>query len=222
MAYIGNFDAATVAPATKLTALPTGEYLMAITDSEMKTTRDSNGQFLAMTFTVLQSAVPDHINRKVFLNLDLINSDQGKVNSAQRVLSAICHAIGVMKLQDSQQLHGLPMTCSVKYVPAKGEWAERNKIDEYKPASEYGKGKPALAAVPTPPSPVMPAAHAAAPRPMPPVIQQNPAVAPTAFTSPPPAANTAPPPSAPAGVAPWRQAPATPAAAELAAQDIPF
>jgi hypothetical protein len=227
MAYIGNFDATHIAPATEMTALPNGEYLMAITESDMKSTRDNTGQYLQLTFTVLQSAVPDHVNRKVFVRLNLINASQSAVDIAQRELSAICHSVGVMKFQDSQQIHNLPMTCSVKYVPPKGEYAESNKISGYKPAAAFGKGKPALAAVPTPPRPVPPAASAA-PAFAPPPVMPHPAVPPTAFTSAPPPAPfaSAPPaayapPAAPAGVAPWRQAPAE-TAAQLAAQDIPF
>jgi hypothetical protein len=193
MAYIGTFDATTIAPATEMTALPSGEYLMAITESEMKETKGGTGQYLQLVFAVLNAAIPELIGRKVFVRLNLINSNQTAVDIAQRELSAICHAIGVLKLQDSQQLHDLPMTCSVKFMPAKGEFAESNKIAGYKPASDYGKGK----------RPVAP--PAAAPRP--------PAAAHAPSASAPAHAPAAP---APSTVPPWRKKPADAAAPDSA------
>lgn len=165
MAYIGNFDASIVAPATEFQALPSGEYLMAITESEMKETKGGTGQYLQMSFTVLNCAVQEHLGRKVFVRLNLINANQTAVDIAQRELSAICHAVGVLKLQDSQKLHDLPMVCKVQHIPAKGEFAESNKISAYKPASEYGKGKPGAPTpprlAPQPPRPVAPVADPA-------------------------------------------------------------
>lgn len=212
MAYIGIFDANTVAPATEYQALPSGEYLMAVTESEMKETKGGTGQYLQMTFTVLNAAVQEHLGRKVFVRLNLINANQTAVDIAQRELSAICHAVGVLKLQDSQQLHDLPMCCKVAHLPAKGEYAESNKISAYKPASEYGKGKPGAVAaprpgVPTPPQPLRPTASAAVPFAAPPAY---PAQAPVTAVAPAPAAPAAPAPAAPK-VAPWRQS--APAAA---------
>ena len=212
MAYIGNFDASTVAPATEFQALPSGEYLMAITESQMKETKGGTGQYLQMRFTVLNAAVHEHIGRKVFVRLNLINANQTTADIAQRELSAICHAVGVMKLQDSAQIHDLPMTCKVVHPPAKGGFPESNKISAYKPASEYGKGKPGVAA-PQPPRPVAPAPAQVAP----PVAATPPWEAPVAqparvAATPPweapvaqPARVAAAPATAAPRVAPWRK-----------------
>ena len=156
MAYLGHFDATTVTPQAEFTALPSGEYLMAITESDMKDTKSRTGRYLQLTLSVINAAVQEHIGRKVFVRLNLENANQQAVDIAQRELSAICHAVGVLQCQDSQQLHNLPMCCKVQYVPAKGEFNEDNKIVAYKPASDYGKGKPPAAAsvMPQPPRPI--------------------------------------------------------------------
>ena len=206
MAYIGNFDATTVAPQTEFQALPSGEYLMAVTESENKATKDGNGSYLMLTFTVLNAVIPEHLGRKIFARLNLNNANPVAVEMAQRELSAICHSVGALKIQDSQQIHDLPMTCKVTHVPAKGEYAESNKISAYKPASEYGKGKvgaPARPGAPQPPSPVAPAPAMPAPTapftPQPAITQAfaagRPAAAPAAATVDPVAPK----------VAPWRQ-----------------
>ena len=210
MAYIGNFYASTVAPATEFQALPSGEYLMAVTESEMKETKTGTGQFLFMTLTVLNAAVQEHIGRKVFVRLNLINTNPTAVEIAQRELSAICHSVGVLKLQDSTQIHDLPMTCKVAHLPAKGEFAESNKISAYKPASEYGKGKPGAparpAGVPQPPRLIAPAPAPVAGLPRP-NVTAAPTVAPwedAPFVAAAPAPPVLPPTAQ--KVAPWRQA----------------
>ena len=140
MAYLGNFNAAEVQPMTEMVALPNGEYLMAITASEMKPTKDGNGEYLFLTFTVVDAKLEEHKHRKVFVRLNLVNNNSVAVDIAKRELSAICHAIGRLNIADSQDLHDRPMTCKVQHIPPKGEYLESNKITAYKPASEYGKG----------------------------------------------------------------------------------
>jgi hypothetical protein len=141
MAYIGNFDAETIAPQTERSALPSGHYLMAITESEMKPTKNGSGQYLQLVFTVFDAPSPDAIHRKIFVRLNLINPNQTAVDLAQRELSAICHALGILKITDSAQLHDHPLCCKVQYVPAKDGYEESNKISAYRPASEYGKNQ---------------------------------------------------------------------------------
>jgi hypothetical protein len=127
------FDARTVAPAAELGALPAGEYLVAITDSEFEDTKARDGKFLKLVFSVLDGP---HKGAKIFDRLNLINKNQTAVDIAQRALSAICHAVGVLGVQDSQQLHDRPLKIKVNYEPAKGEYGENNRVKAYKPAKE--------------------------------------------------------------------------------------
>lgn len=208
MAYIGNFDASTIAPATEMTALPSGEYVMAITDSDLRDTKVGTGQYLLLVFTVLQAHSQEFVGRKVFVRLNIVNSNSTAVDIAQRELSAICHAAGVLAIKDSTQLHNIPIACSVKYVPAKGEFSESNKIVGYKPANAFSAASTAQRQPPKVP--------AAQPQPQPPKAP----VTPTAQrpTKAPASSSTVP---------PWRSKP-TPAAAipepELVAEadDVAF
>lgn len=128
------FDANTVAPAAELGALPAGEYLVAITDSAMEDTKARDGQFLKLVFSVLEGP---HQGAKIFDRLNLINRSQTAVDIAQRALSAICHAVGVFGVEDSQQLHNKPLKIKISYEPAKGEYGETNRVKAYKPAKDY-------------------------------------------------------------------------------------
>ena len=50
------------------------------------------------------------------------------VEIAQRTLSAICHAVGKLKVSDSPELHLIPMWVQVRVRPPKGEYDASNVI----------------------------------------------------------------------------------------------
>ena len=106
-----NFDATQVAPSTGYDPLPPGKYLVEITDSEMKATKAGNGEMLQLEYTVLDG---EFRNRKIWDRLCLRHPNQTAVEIAEANLSAICHAVGVMKLDDSVQLHHAPLVIAVK------------------------------------------------------------------------------------------------------------
>lgn len=111
MATLNGFDATQVAPATERTAIPDGKYQAAIVASAEKATKSGTGRYLELTFQVLEG---EHHRRKLWARLNLQNPNSLAVSIAQAELSAICHAVGVMKPQDSAQLHDLPLTIDVK------------------------------------------------------------------------------------------------------------
>lgn len=111
----GTFDATQVDPAQDFTPLPSGEYPAIITDSEMKPTKSGNGQYLDLTYQVTDGPMK---GRLVWERLNLDNPNAKAVEIAQRSLSSLCHAVGVLQVQDSQQLHNRPLVIRVEFVPA--------------------------------------------------------------------------------------------------------
>jgi hypothetical protein len=105
-----NFDASQVAPSEALEAIPAGWYNAQMTASEMKPTSDGTGAYLQAEFTVLSG---DYAGRKLFDRINLQNKNPVAVEIGYKTLSAICHAIGVIQVQDSQQLHGRPLQLKV-------------------------------------------------------------------------------------------------------------
>ena len=192
-----NFDASTVAPNPGTTdAIPAGWYNVQIDQSEMKPTKDGSGAYLELRLAVLDG---QYVGRKVFARLNLRNNNATAVEIAYKDLSAICHAVGVMQVQDSSQLHGRPMKIKVSVRAATGEYEASNEVKAYKNINENvggpAAGAPAAgSATPwgapqQPAAPVAPAAQFAAPQP--------PAMAPQAPAWQPPAA-----------AQPWAQQPA--------------
>lgn len=130
MANMGfNFDANNVDPQQAYDPLPAGEYVAAITESDMVATKSGTGEFLAMTLEVLEGP---YQGRKLFDRLNLDNPNPKAVAIAQSTLSAICHAVGVLNVSDSQQLHDRPMLVKVKVKPADGQYEASNEIKGYK------------------------------------------------------------------------------------------
>ncbi len=156
-----NFNAASVAPATAFEAIPAGNYAAIITESAMKPTKRGDGEYLQLTLQIIDG---EHSGRKLFDRLNLNNPNATAVDIAQRTLSAICHAVGVMKPQDSAELHDIPMQVRVGVEKNASDGTNSNVIKGYATA---GNGKPApRAAAPAhampPPQPAA-LARAAAP-----------------------------------------------------------
>lgn len=187
-----NFDATQVAPDTGFDALPAGWYNVAIDHSESKPTKDADAQnpwyYVELRFNILDG---QYQGRKFFSRLNLRNKSQEAMEIAYKQLSAICHAVGVMSVQDTSQLHGLPMKVKVNIrKDATGQYDDQNDIKQYKPINHVvetvGAGVTAPMGGPTAPqAPAGFAPQPAAPAP----------TAPTGF-APPPAATAPPPPAA--------------------------
>jgi len=142
MAELGNFDASKVEPAT-FEALPAGKYLAVITDSEMKPTKNGDGHFLQLAFTVIEG---EHKNRVLFARLNLDNPNATAVKIARGELSAVCRAVGVLQPKDSVELHNLPLVITVKCKKRQDTDEIVNEIKGYA-KKEAATGQPQQAPV---------------------------------------------------------------------------
>lgn len=135
-----NFDANQVAPSKAFEPIPTDWYKCAIDESEMKPTRDGLGSYLQLNLKVLEGP---HTGRVVFDRLNLRNNNEVAQQIAYETLSAICHAVNVLQVTDSQQLHGIPMMVRVKQTPPTAEYDAGNEVKGYK-AVESGMQQPQM------------------------------------------------------------------------------
>jgi len=129
-----NFDATQVAPDTGLEPVPAGWYNVMIDESEMKPTKDGSGAYLQVRFNVIDGQFQ---GRKLFARLNLRNANPTAQEIAFKQLSAIAHAVGVLHVQDSQQLHGIPLKVKVKLrKDTTGQYDDSNEISSYKNINE--------------------------------------------------------------------------------------
>lgn len=141
-----NFDANQVEPDAGMDVVPAGWYNVAVDETEMKPTKGGDGAYLKFRFTILDG---QYHGRKLFINLNIRNPNPQTVEIAQRQLSAICHATGVLNLQDTQQLYGIPLKVkvSVRKDPT-GQYEDQNDIKSFKNINEQVD----MAGGPTPPA----------------------------------------------------------------------
>lgn len=111
MANLNGFNANQVEPSTEFEPIPAGKYLAVITESEQKPTKKGSGQYLQLTFQILDGPCK---GRFVWARLNLHNSNPTTVQIARQELSSICRAVGVMEPGDSVALHNIPLVITVK------------------------------------------------------------------------------------------------------------
>jgi hypothetical protein len=126
-----NFNAEAVEPVTAYDVLPKGKYLSMAVASEMKQTKAGTGEYLQITFEVLEGSGK---GRKLFERLNIRNQNKQAEEIANRQLSALCHATGVMLLSDSEQLHNIPVVLDVGIEEGRDGYEPQNRIKGYSAA----------------------------------------------------------------------------------------
>jgi hypothetical protein len=130
MANLGaTFDATAVEPAAGRSALPAGEYLAAIAKSGVGPTKAGNGTKAELEFEVLDGP---HKGRRFWVTLNLRNPNAQAQEIALRELSAICHAVGKLRVADTEELHNLPLRVTLGIET--DSYGTKNVPKAYKPA----------------------------------------------------------------------------------------
>jgi len=135
MVNLGSFDAHEVEPLKELEAIPAGQYLAIITESEMKSNKAGTGEYLNLKFQILEGEYKD---RCVWSRLNLSNPTEKAVEIARAELSAICRAVGVMAPKDSTELHDLPLLIKVRCKKRDDTGEFTNEISAYHPKPKPG------------------------------------------------------------------------------------
>jgi Protein of unknown function (DUF669) len=124
-----TYDASQGEQMSDRSVLPPGEYLAAIAKSGVSDTRKGDGRKVDLEFEVLDGP---HKGRRFWTTLNLWNPSTSTVEMAQRELNSICHAVGKLRVADTEELHGIPMLVKLGFQK---DNAERNEPKGYKPAS---------------------------------------------------------------------------------------
>lgn len=146
------FDATQIEPQSEFTPLPAGEYLVMISDSEVKATKTGSGQYLQLSLQVLDAP---YKGRLIFDRINIQNQSPTAQEIGQRALSALCHAVGILQVNDSAQLHNIPFIVRVSVRPDQ-QYGDSNEVKGYKSATgakpSVSTRPSASAAAPTPPA----------------------------------------------------------------------
>ena len=116
--------------------IPAGVYVAEIVKSELKTTKDGTGKYISLQLKVVDG---DHAGRLVFEMLNIVNKNQTAVDIANRNLKSIVVACGLgddYQLEDTEDLHGIPMGIRVSIQEATAQWPAKNIIKGYMPEDD--------------------------------------------------------------------------------------
>ncbi len=154
-----QFNAAEVEPQESLEPVPAGDYVVIIEDSDLKDTARMDGQYLELVLKIMDGPFK---GRMIWARLNVVNKNETAQRIAQGQLSAICHALGVLQLTATEQLHGKPLMAKVTYVPAKGEYTAKNDVKGFRKLNGQPPGQPSQQAANAPQHQAAPA-HQPAP-----------------------------------------------------------
>lgn len=110
-------------------ALPAGNYIAQVERSEVKNTKDGTGSYLSLGFKVIDG---DYAGRVLFGNITLTNKNSQAQEIGRKQLIKLSTACGLGHLQDSEQLHGIPVMIRVSDSRVY-EGEKQNDIKDYKP-----------------------------------------------------------------------------------------
>jgi hypothetical protein len=146
---LDGFNAGAIEPAAPRGAIPAGKYKCVIVSSEERPTKAMTGSMLKLQMQVIEGP---HQGAMVFDQLNINNPSQTAQEIAQRTLSAICRATGVMMPQDSSDLHNKPLLVTVR-VENSQEYGAQNKVNGYEPCGGGAAAPVAAAAAVAAPAP---------------------------------------------------------------------
>lgn len=138
MAQLGiQFDSNQVDPDPGFDLLPPADYRLHVVDSDVRSTKDGQGRYVWVEMDVLDGPFA---GRKLWHNFNILNPSDKAQQIGQSQLSALCHAIGVGAMTDSEDLHLKPFIASVGVRPAREGYEAQNRVKSFKPASGGGGG----------------------------------------------------------------------------------
>lgn len=113
--------------------LPAGWYTAQVTESEIVPLKSGMGQALKLTFEVLTDG---YRNRKVWARLNVQHRGSPQAEQiAQQQLRELCDSIGIVRMQDTVELHNKPVQIKVKVrKDDTGQYEDQNEVNGFKAA----------------------------------------------------------------------------------------
>lgn len=129
MVAINFFNAEEVEPTSDWEPIPAGDYIVQIILSEFRDSK-KGGNHLALDFTILEGPLA---GRTFTIRLNLYHQNVQAAEIAERELSAICRAAGVLQVNDTESLHFKPMHAAVTVKPRKDDNTKLDNVFKFSP-----------------------------------------------------------------------------------------
>ena len=146
MAFI-QFDATAIEPAAPAGAWQPGKHTVEITNADVKTTKAGDGHYVEIEFTCVDGVMA---RRKHWERLNISNHNAQAEEIAKRNLAAICLAVGLKHVGDTDELLGRTLVIETGVRKPTGSAEVETRINGYFPAGGPVAQMPAPAARPAP------------------------------------------------------------------------
>jgi hypothetical protein len=127
------------------TPLPDGWYSAHISKSELCMTKAGTGQYIKLRYDITG---PTHQGRVVFGNLNIRNPNPKAEEIGRQQLGDIMRAIGLAKVQDTDQLIGGSLLIKLATKAADGQYDASNEIKGFKAVEGAAMPRPSAPAAP--------------------------------------------------------------------------
>jgi len=124
-----NFNGAGQEAMDDFSVVPADTYNVQIVKSEVVETKAKTGTLLKTQFKVIDGKFKGRI---IFGQYNLTNPNVQAVEISRKQMKTLCDAIGKPDgVQDSNEMHNIPLQIKVSVKPADGQYAEQNEIKFY-------------------------------------------------------------------------------------------
>lgn len=120
--------------------IPAGDYTAKITEALVKKTKDGTGEYINVRYDIIG---PKHEGRVIFGMINISNSSQRAEEIGRQQLGNLLRAIGLPKIEDSDELLGHDVVIKVKVDPAKDGYDAKNTVTAWKAVEGGSVPKPA-------------------------------------------------------------------------------
>jgi hypothetical protein len=144
-----TFDPTTVEPNDTFEPLPAGNYSVEVIESSLDPTKNGLGELLKLTLRVIDG---DYENRRVWGHITIRHQNEVAQRIGQQLLGALCNAAGVGPIEDTEDLHGIPIQAKIIIEADKtGQYGPRNVVRGFAPIQHRAPAAaaPAVKAGPT-------------------------------------------------------------------------
>lgn len=158
MANLAGFDASQQGDMRNFDALPAHKALVMIVNSEMKANSAGTGSYLLLEMNIMGDG--QYKGRKLWNRLNLSNTNKQAEDIANRELGAICRAVGILRPNDSVDLHNKPFYVDLGVKKHRDWTVEDPKMENtFKSYSPSGSGGAPAAPAPAPTATAAQAPH---------------------------------------------------------------
>lgn len=132
-------DAPAAAAPRNYGPLPAGDYPVVITRSDVKPTKAGTGHYIELEMQVTDG---EFSGRRLWERLNVNNPNKTAEDIAKAALGALCMAVDVVDMDDTEQLHDIPFVIGVEIDRKE---PDRNRIVAYSKIISAPKAAPAPA-----------------------------------------------------------------------------